>query len=118
MALAASFTVLPFVGFLLSGNPNAFRMMAVPGGLAFFIVPALIYLPDPGKPALVSAPRPNRERAVDTVNRDHPPRRQSRAADSTVAALGDHTPRCARTASALSGVVRSRPTAVDGNRHF
>ena len=33
MALAASFTVLPFVSFLLSGNPNAFRLMAVPGGL-------------------------------------------------------------------------------------
>jgi len=43
MALACSFALLPFVGFLLAGNPNAFRLMALPGGLAFFVVPAMIF---------------------------------------------------------------------------
>jgi MFS family permease len=57
MSPAASFTVLPVVGGLFAGNPNAFRLMALPGGLAFFIVPALIYFLIPGKPALVSAAR-------------------------------------------------------------
>ena len=33
MALASSFTVLPFVGSLLAGNPAAFRIMGLPGGL-------------------------------------------------------------------------------------
>ena len=33
MALASSFTVLPFVGGLLAGNPDAFRLLALPGGL-------------------------------------------------------------------------------------
>jgi MFS transporter, putative metabolite:H+ symporter len=50
MSLAASFTVLPFVALMLSGNPNAFRMMALPGGLAFFVVPALIYFLIPESP--------------------------------------------------------------------
>jgi len=43
MALGCSFALLPFVGYLLAGNPNAFRLMALPGGLAFFVMPALIY---------------------------------------------------------------------------
>ncbi len=50
MALACSFAVLPFVGFLLAGNPNAFRLMALPGGLAFFVIPALIYFLIPESP--------------------------------------------------------------------
>jgi hypothetical protein len=50
MALAWSFAVLPFVGFLLAGKPNAFRLMALPGGLAFSVVPALINLVIPESP--------------------------------------------------------------------
>ena len=37
--LASAFTLLPFVGFLLAGNPNGFRLIALPGGLALGIVP-------------------------------------------------------------------------------
>jgi MFS family permease len=68
MALASSFTVLPVVGRLLSDNPNAFRLMALPGGLAFFVVPALIYFLIPESPRWYLR-RGHREAAVDTVNR-------------------------------------------------
>jgi MFS transporter, putative metabolite transport protein len=50
MALASSFTVLPFVGGLLAGNPNAFRFLALPGGLALFVVPAIVYFLLPESP--------------------------------------------------------------------
>jgi MFS transporter, putative metabolite:H+ symporter len=90
MALASSFTVLPFVSFLLSSSPNAFRLMAVPGGLAFFIVPALIFLLIPESPRWYLR-RGRTEAAVDTVNA------MIRRAGNLVppiafAALGDHAP--------------------------
>jgi MFS transporter, putative metabolite:H+ symporter len=67
MSLAASFTVLPFVGYLFAGNTNAFRMMALPGGLAFFIVPALIYFLIPESPRWYLR-RGRTTAALDTVN--------------------------------------------------
>jgi MFS transporter, putative metabolite:H+ symporter len=67
MALACAFAVLPFVGLLLTGNPHAFRLMALPGGLAFFFVPALIYLLIPESPRWYLR-RGRTEAAVDTVN--------------------------------------------------
>jgi MFS family permease len=39
MALACSFAVLPLVARLLADSPNAFRLMAVPGGLACSLCP-------------------------------------------------------------------------------
>jgi MFS family permease len=50
MALAASFTVLPFIAFLLADNPYAFRVMALPGGLAFFAVPVIVHFAIPESP--------------------------------------------------------------------
>ncbi len=50
MALAGAFTLLPFVAFLLAGNPAAFRLLALPGGLAFFVVPVLVYFVIPESP--------------------------------------------------------------------
>jgi MFS family permease len=47
MALACSFAVLPLVGRLLADSPNAFRLMALPGGLAFFVMPALVFAQRP-----------------------------------------------------------------------
>jgi MFS family permease len=68
MALACSFTVLQLVGFLLADNPKAFRLMALPGGLAFFVMPALIYFLIPESPRWYLR-RGHSEAAVDTVNR-------------------------------------------------
>src|SRR5271166_3791629 len=68
MALGCSFALLPFVGYLLAGNPNAFRLMALPGGLAFFVVPALIYFLIPESPRWYLR-RGHAEAAVDTANR-------------------------------------------------
>jgi MFS family permease len=50
MALALSFTVVPFVASLLAGNPNAFRYLALPGGLAIAVVPVVVYFALPESP--------------------------------------------------------------------
>jgi putative MFS transporter len=65
--LASAFTLLPFVGFLLAGNPNGFRLIALPGGLALGIVPLLVHfgLPESARWYLR---RGNPQAAVDTVN--------------------------------------------------
>jgi len=68
MSLAASFTAVLLVSFLLAGNPNAFRLMALPGGLVLFIVPALIHFVIPESPRWYLR-RGRAEAAVETVNR-------------------------------------------------
>jgi MFS family permease len=50
MSLAASFTVVPFIGGMLAGNANAFRFLALPGGLAITVVPVLIWYVLPESP--------------------------------------------------------------------
>jgi MFS family permease len=67
MSLACSFAVLPFVAFLLAGNPNAFRFMALPGGLVLFIAPALIHFVIPESPRW-HLRRGRVEAAVEVVN--------------------------------------------------
>jgi putative MFS transporter len=67
MSLAASFTTVFLVSFLLAGNPNTFRLMALPGGLMVFIAPALLHFAIPESPRCHL--RRNRvEAAVDAVN--------------------------------------------------
>jgi MFS transporter, putative metabolite:H+ symporter len=88
MSLAAAFTVLPLVGRVLAGNANAFRWMALPGGLAFFIVPALIYLVIP-ESARWYLRRGRAEAAVDTVNRIVR-RAGNRVPTLSIAALGEN----------------------------
>jgi MFS transporter, putative metabolite:H+ symporter len=68
MSLASAFTVLPLVGFLLAGNPSAFRFMALGGGLMLFIAPALIHFMIPESPRW-HLRRGRLEVAVATVNR-------------------------------------------------
>ncbi|MBV8120945.1 MAG: MFS transporter, partial [Alphaproteobacteria bacterium] len=87
MTLACAFAVLPFVGLVLAGNANAFRLMALPGGLAFFVMPALIYFLIPESPRWYLR-RGEIEAAVGTVNRIVQ-RGGSRVPPLTVAALGD-----------------------------
>jgi len=66
--LASAFTLLPFVGFLLAGNPDGFRLIALPGGLALGIVPLLVQfgLPESARWYLRKG---DPHAAVATVNR-------------------------------------------------
>ncbi len=88
MSLAISFTVVPFIAFLLAGNPYAFRFLALPGGLVIFVVPVLIYFVLPESPRW-HLRKGRAQAAVDIVNRIIA-RNGNRVAPLTVAALGDH----------------------------
>jgi MFS family permease len=88
MSLASSFTVLPFVAGLLAGNVNAFRFLALPGGLAILVVPVILHF------ALPASPRWHLRRgrpqvAVDIVNRMIA-RCGNRVPPLTIAMLGDY----------------------------
>ena len=88
MSLAASFTVVPFIGGLLAGNEYAFRFLALPGGLAITVVPVLIYLVLPESPRW-HLRRGHAQAAVDIVN-GIIRRAGNRISPLTVEALGDH----------------------------
>ena len=88
MSLATSFTVVPFIAFLLAGNPDAFRFLALPGGLVIFVVPVLIYFVLPESPRW-HLRRGHPQAAVDIVNRIIS-RSGNRVPPLTVEALGDH----------------------------
>ncbi len=66
--LASAFTLLPFLGYLLAGDPDGFRLIALPGGLALGIVPLLVHfgLPESARWHLRSG---NPQAAVETINR-------------------------------------------------
>jgi MFS family permease len=65
--LASAFTLLPFVGFLLAGNPIGFRLIALPGGLALGVVPLLVHYAIPESPRWYLR-RGQPQSAVETVN--------------------------------------------------
>src|SRR6516162_11308667 len=88
MALAASFTVVPFIASLLSDNPYAFRFLALPGGLAVTVVPVIVYFALPESPRW-HLRKGQAQRAVDIVNMIIQ-RSGNRVPPLTVAALGDH----------------------------
>jgi MFS transporter, putative metabolite:H+ symporter len=48
--LASAFTLLPFIGYVLAGNPHGFRLIALPGGLALGVVPLLVHFAIPESP--------------------------------------------------------------------
>ena len=113
MALASSFTVLPFVGGLLAGNPDAFRLLALPGGLALLVVPAIVFF------LLPESPRWHLRRGGADRRRlrqpDHRAVRQScLAADRGGARRRSRDG--SRDAAALSALVRQRPAALDRDR--
>jgi MFS family permease len=84
--LASAFTLLPFIGFLLAGNPNGFRLIALPGGLALGIVPMLVHFGLPESPRWYLR-RGDLQAAVATVNRMIA-RAGNRVPPLTVAGLG------------------------------
>jgi MFS family permease len=88
VSLATSFTVLLFVSFLLAGNPNAFRFMALPGGLMLFIAPVLFQFVIPESPRW-HLRRGRIEAAVEAANLIIR-RCGSRVSPLTVAALGEN----------------------------
>jgi putative MFS transporter len=87
MSLASSFTVVPYIASLLSHNASAFRLLALPGGLALLVVPAIVYFLLPESPRW-HLRRGEAQIAVDIVNRIIA-RSGSRVPPLTVAALGD-----------------------------
>ncbi|MBV8119034.1 MAG: MFS transporter [Alphaproteobacteria bacterium] len=86
MSLAVSFTAVLFVSFILASNANAFRLMALPGGLMVFIAPALIHFLIPESPRW-HLRRGRAAAAVDAVNRMIS-RSGSRVAPLSVEAIG------------------------------
>jgi MFS family permease len=84
--LASAFTLLPFVGFVLADNPDGFRLIALPGGLAIGVVPLLVHFGLPESPRWYLT-RGNPQAAVDTVNRMIA-RCGGRVPPLTIAALG------------------------------
>jgi MFS family permease len=103
MSLASSFTVVPFIAGLLAGNVNAFRFLALPGGLAVTVIPVIVYFALPGSPRWhLHRGRP--QVAVDIVNRIIA-RCGNRVPPLTVEALGDTT-RIARRWSRLGTATR------------
>jgi hypothetical protein len=84
--LASAFTLLPFVGFVLAGNPEGFRLIALPGGLALGVVPLLLHFGLPESPRWHLS-RGNPKAAVDAVN-SMIARSGGRIPPLTIAALG------------------------------
>jgi MFS family permease len=84
--LASAFTVLPFVGFVLAGDPEGFRLIALPGGLALGVVPLLVHFGLPESPRWYLS-RGNTKAAVEAVN-GMIARSGGRVPPLTIAALG------------------------------
>ena len=114
--LASAFTLLPFVGFVLAGNPEGFRLIALPGGLALGVVPLLVHFGLPESPRWhLSRGNPPGRRSTPQPH-DRPLRRPRPAADDRRAR--DRPGNGARGAAAADqGVVRSRPAALHPHRH-
>ena len=90
MSIACAFAILPLVGYLVAHNPLGFRLMALPGGLAFFVVPPIVWLLIPESPRW-HLRRGHAETAVGIVNQIIR-RAGNRVPDLTVAALGGSGP--------------------------
>ena len=67
ICLASAFALLPLVAGLLVGSENGFRWIALPGGLALFVVPVLVHLVIP-QSARWQLRKGQTEAAVATVN--------------------------------------------------
>ena len=90
MALASSFTVVPFIAGLLAGNANAFRFLALPGGLAVTVVPVIVYFVLPESPRWYLR-KGQVQAAVDIVNQIIR-RAGNRVSPLAIRELGNATP--------------------------
>ena len=88
MALASSFTVAPLIAGLLAGNANAFRYLALPGGLAVTVIPIIVYFALPESPRW-HLRKGHAQASVDIVNRVIA-RSGNRVPPLTLSELGDH----------------------------
>jgi putative MFS transporter len=86
ICLASAFALLPVVAGLLVGNINGFRLVALPGGLALFVVPIVVHLVIP-QSARWQLRRGDTQAAIETVN-DFIRRCGSRVPPLTLADLG------------------------------
>jgi MFS family permease len=86
ICLASAFALLPLVAAVLAGTDNGFRWIALPGGLALFIVPIIVHLVIP-QSARWQLRRGHTEAAIETVN-DFIRRCGNRVPPLTVADLG------------------------------
>ena len=113
--LASAFTLLPFVGFVLADNPDGFRLIALPGGLALGVVPLLVHFGLPESPRWYLSrgnyPGGGRHRQSN----DRPLRRPRPAADGRGAR--QRRANNARGAAFLLGAFPPRPAARDHRRH-
>ena len=113
--LASAFTLLPFIGFFLAGNMHGFRFIALPGGLALFVVPVLLHFALPDSPRWLL----RRGRAAGgsgQCERCHQAGRQPGAAADARPAWTE-TGSAARGTAAVLGAVSPRPAALDHRRH-
>ena len=116
MALAGAFTMVPFIAYLLADNPDAFRLLALPGGLAVTVVPVLVYFVLPESPRW-HLRKGQPKVAVDIVNRII---ERSGARVPPLDGRGTRRPSGSRPrpAAALLGIVPPRPATLDHCRHF
>ena len=113
--LASAFTLLPFVGFLLAGNPEAFRLIALPGGLALGVVPLLVHFGLPESPRW-HLRHGDPQKAVATVNRMIE-RCGNRVAPLTVPDLGPDIAEDAEPLPPYSAMFARGPAAMDRGGH-
>ena len=115
MALASSFTVVPFIAGVLAGNVNAFRFLALPGGLAMTRGAGDCLFRASRKPALAFAQRPAAGRGRHRQSHHRAMRQPGAAVDGRGARR--HDADGPRAAAALLGVVREGSAALDCGRH-
>ena len=114
ICLASAFALLPFVGALSSQRTERLPLIALPGGLALFVVPVLVHFVIPESPRWLLR-RGQTQAAIDTVNQ-YIRRCGNRVAPLTVADLGPNLPRRAKVA-AVRRLVRARTVPLDRGRH-
>ena len=115
ICLASAFALLPFVGGSLAGEPNGFRLIALPGGLALFVVPILVHFVIPeARGGCCGVARPKRRST--TVNQ-FVQRCGNRVTPLTVADLGPNLREAREKLPRIRCLVRARSVPLDRGWH-